>query len=67
MNGATSTNPLLNREAIIRAIADLRKELGVLQERLGTPDEHSSDVDRASEIVHKINNLTAAMALIQPR
>lgn len=67
MNGATSTNHLLNREAIIRAIADLRKELGVLQERLGTPDEHAADVDRASEIVHKINNLTAAMALIQPK
>lgn len=38
-------------------------ELVVIQSRLGTPAELRDDVDRASEIVHKINNLQAALVL----
>lgn len=66
MNEPIFSNPLLNREALLRAIGECRKDLAVLQGRLGTPAERSDDVDHASEIVHKINNLSAALALLPP-
>lgn len=65
MNGPVSSNPLLSRGAILDSIAVCRKELSVVQQRLGTPLEQPQDVDHASEIVHKINNLTAALALFE--
>jgi hypothetical protein len=65
MNGSVSSNPLLSRGAILDAIANCRKDLAVVQLRLGTPLEQPKDVDHASEIVHKINNLTAALALFE--
>lgn len=66
MNEPTYSNPLLNRDALLRAISECRMDLVIIQERLGTPDELAHDVDRASEIVHRINNLTAALALLPP-
>jgi hypothetical protein len=65
MNGPVSNHPVLSRGSILDAIATCRKELGVVQQRLGTPLEQPQDVDHASEIVHKINNLTAALALFE--
>ncbi|ACB76430.1 hypothetical protein [Opitutus terrae] len=63
MNEPASPSPLVSRQRILRTITECRLELVVLQERLGTPNECRGDIDRASEIVHKINNLTAALAL----
>jgi hypothetical protein len=64
MNGPTSSNPLLNREALVAAIEQCRKELRAIEDRLGTKAEVRGDLDRASEIVHRINNLNAALIAI---
>lgn len=63
MNEPASPDPLVSCQRILRTITECRLELVVLQERLGTPQERRGDIDRTSEIVHKINNLTAALAL----
>ncbi len=64
MYGANPPNPLLHRESLVAAIEQCRLELRRLEDRLGTPQEQSGDLDRASEIVHRINNLVAALSSI---
>lgn len=64
MNGSVSSNPLLNPDAIGAAIAHCRCELKELESRLGTSAERRGDLDRASEIVHRINNLNAALLAV---
>lgn len=41
----------------------LRKELVVIQSRLGSPSEHLDDFKRANAIAHNLNNLLCAMVL----
>ncbi len=62
MHEPNPSHPLLKRQDIEYAIRACRQQLEVIQGRLGTPAERPGDIDQASDLVHKINNLTAALS-----
>ncbi len=54
------------RSMICQADADaarLQAELSGLQRRLGTRDENPGDLERATEVAHKLSNLICAILL----
>jgi hypothetical protein len=49
--------------ALLRAIQEKIDEIKIIEGRLGTPSELPTDLDRAQELAHRINNLLTTYRL----